>query len=364
MEGVPVTRIRLIDRLFLVGPPGVGKTEIIRQLAEREARTLGRRFVDLREADRKALEEIERSPERFYVFLRVIAPHIFPEDIALPRHVGDRVEMLPLSYWRIMSLPGIMGVLFIDEITNVKREDQLSMLFSIILEKELSYGIKLSDGIKVVAAGNPTEWSEVANPLPKPMRAGRLIRVNVKPPSIDEWAEYMNRRYGDKWDKRVYAILKAFPSMFLTVAEDDDDHIACPRSWTMLATMLVELGDDTQFLEEVVIGTVGRKAGTLVLSILRTKEDVDKLAQQFIEYPDVFKNFDASRKVLVIWRLSQMSDVQRLRKPILWLAKHDSEWLVVLLLMMPRQVRAGLIASMRNELSEFLEKLKRMIADA
>ncbi|MEM4863380.1 MAG: hypothetical protein QW706_09430 [Candidatus Nezhaarchaeales archaeon] len=348
----------------MVGPPGIGKTEIIRQLAENESKALGRKFVDLREADKKVFEEIERNPQQYYVFLRVIAPHIFPEDIAIPRQTAqDRVEMLPLSYWKIMSLPGIAGVLFIDEITNVKREDQLSMLFSLILEKELSYGIKLSNGIKIIAAGNPTEWSEVATPMPKPLRAGRLIRVNVKPPSVDEWAEYMNRKYVEKWDKRIYAVLKAFPSMFMTMPENDDDHIACPRSWTILATLLPEVNDGS-FLEEIVIGTVGRKAGALILSILKTNEDVEALARQFIEYPDVFKSFDASRKVLVIWRLSQVNEVQKLKKPIQWLAKNDSEWLVVLLLMMPRQVRAGIIASMKTELQEFLERLKRLVVNA
>jgi replication-associated recombination protein RarA len=50
-KGIRVTQIELIDRLMLIGAPGIGKTEVIRQKAEEEAKKLNKIFIDLREVD-------------------------------------------------------------------------------------------------------------------------------------------------------------------------------------------------------------------------------------------------------------------------------------------------------------------------
>ncbi|MGC9119749.1 MAG: ATP-binding protein, partial [Thermoproteus sp.] len=81
------------DRVILIGGPGIGKTEILVRLAMAEAERLGRQFVDLRYADEKTLEDIERNPSKYYVFLRIPASHLFAEDvIGIPQTRNGYVE--------------------------------------------------------------------------------------------------------------------------------------------------------------------------------------------------------------------------------------------------------------------------------
>lgn len=358
--GKKINEIRLYDRLFLIGPPGIGKTEKIKMLAKDEAEKNGRIFVDLREADDKMMENILNEPGRYYVFLRIIAPHVFPEDIAIPRVdiAKNMVNMLPLKYYRILASKGIMGVLFIDELTNVKREDQLSMFFSLILEKELSYNIKLSDDIKIIAAGNTQEWSEIAGSLPKPLRAGRLIIIEVLPPDIDEWRQYMEERFGDAWDKRIYMLLKAYRNLLLVNAESDEEAIACPRSWTMLAKLLYEYGVD----EDVVYGIVGRKAGTYVMSILKTEVDIEKLAMEFKRNPQMFKDMDVTKKILLINYLASRGEgIVEYDKALQWMAQYDAEFAIMLIMSIEKGLRMKILTKMPMVFNTLKERIKRVL---
>jgi len=106
---VRITEIVLLDRLLLIGSPGIGKTEIVRQLAEQEAKKLGKQFIDLREADDTTLDRIMERPDAFYVYYRIVAPHVFPEDLGIPRERGSYVEFLPPKVLKILSIPGIHG---------------------------------------------------------------------------------------------------------------------------------------------------------------------------------------------------------------------------------------------------------------
>ena len=64
--------------------------------------------------------------------------------------------------------------------------------------------------------------------------------IEVKPPTIDEWYSYMERRFGDRWERLIYAYLKLFPEDFLKPPADDMQAFPTPRSWTNLSIILYE----------------------------------------------------------------------------------------------------------------------------
>jgi len=337
-----VTQIRLVDRMFLIGAPGIGKTEVVRQLAEKEAKKKDKQFVDLREADGKTLDAILEDPDKFYVYYRIIAPHIFPEDLGIPRangsHGKEYVEFLPPKVLKVLSMDNIEGVLFIDELTNVQRDDQLSMLYSLILEKEASWLLKLSRNIKIISAGNPAEWSEITRPLPKPLR-NRMTIVEVEPPTPDEWREYMEKRYGDAWERLTYAHLKTFPQDFIKPPDDDDTTaFPTPRSWTNLAVLLYQNADaPDEFKEELVIGNVGKEAGTRFLALIRTKIDVVGLLNQVKDNPQVFDSLNTTQSILLLNAVAQL-DVNEILKNYMkfieHLAKNNRESFILLAMLM------------------------------
>jgi len=341
---VRVTEISLLDRMLLLGPPGIGKTEIVRALARREAEKLGKTFVDLTgEVGDEVVEKVRADPQNHYLFLRVVAPTVFPEELGFPRERGNGlVDIIPPKKLYLMTLP-VHGALFIDEITNVQLEAQISMFFSLVQEKEFGWGIRLSSRIKVVLAGNTPEWSEIVRALPKPLRA-RMTLISVEPPTVKEWGAYMEKTYGDGWEKLTLAYLTVNADELIKPPSDDWSNFPCPRNWTELALQLHELrkdGASEDFIEEVIVGRLGKEVGTKFAAFLRerlTPEEMEKLAQR----PETFFELSVSKRILAIYTLASAPLEELLSKYdalVEFIAQRDSELFVLMLRMMDSKKR-------------------------
>ncbi|MEM4964955.1 MAG: AAA family ATPase, partial [Pyrobaculum sp.] len=323
------------DRILILGAPGIGKTYFLKMLAQKEAKLIGREFIDLRNADDEIINNIIKQPERYYVFLRILAPHVFPEDLGMPRQssIDNYVEFLPPRVLYILTLRGIAGLLFLDELSNVHREDQLAVFYSLILEKEFGWHTKLAENIKVVAAANVAEWSELSRSLPKPLR-NRMTIIYVAPPSIDEWISFMNSTYGDKWEKLVGAYLRVFPEDMLQPPEGDWDAFPSPRSWSNLALLLKQYENEPdEFKESLIIGSVGSKVGTKFATIYAQRKNMQKLIEDVFADPKLFAELKIEEKVLVVSHLSQLSIdelKERAERLVEYMAENTREWLVTL----------------------------------
>jgi hypothetical protein len=363
---VRVTEIVLLDRMLLLGPPGIGKTEVVRALARSEAQKLGKVFVDLTgEVGDEVVERIRADPQNHYLFLRVVAPTVFPEELGFPRERGNGlIDIIPPKKLYLMTLQGIRGVLFIDEITNVQLEAQISMFFSLIQEKEFGWGIKLSPNIKIVLAGNTPEWSEIVRALPKPLRA-RMTLINVEPPTVKEWGAYMEKTYGDNWEKLALAYLTVNADELLKPPVDDWSNFPCPRNWTELALQLHELKKDASedFIEEVIIGRLGREVGTKFAAFLKerlTPEEMEKLAA----HPEKFFELGVSKKILAVYTLASapVEDlVSKYNALVELIAQRDSELFVLMLRMMDGKKRLEYARRKMPLISRVAEDLKDLL---
>ena len=353
---LPVTRIPLLDRILLLGAPGIGKTEIVKQKAMEEARKLGKIFVDLREADEDTINDVLENPQKYYVYLRIVAPHVFPEDLGIPKMVNhsankDYVEYVPPKVLKILSLPDIYGVLFIDEITNVQRDDQISMYYSIILEKEAGFQLKLSRNIKIVLAGNTPEWSTIVRELPAPL-VNRMKMYEVLPPSVDEWINYMQKVYGDEWEKACAVYLKLFPAELLMPPKQAFEAFPTPRSWTLTCIDIYKLreqGADEDVIEATAVGGLGQEVGLKFSRIFKIDIDIEKTLMELEVDPELFDQFDPDRKldiqILILTTLaSQTAErLARFRKFFEYMYQKHRELLTVLIVIMNKETKAKLL---------------------
>jgi hypothetical protein len=375
-EGVkiPVTEIPLKDKIILIGPPGVGKTEIIREKAEEEARKMGRIFVDLREADEETLLDILQNPGKYYIYYRIPATHVMPEDIGIPRErkietknaVYEFIKHIPPLVLAIMTIPDIPGTLFIDELCNVNREDQLTMYYAIIQEKEAGFTLKFSKNLKVVAAANPPEWGgRVVVDLP-PALQNRLTQYEVLPPSVDEWISYMIRKYGDNWTKECAVYLKMFPTDILAPPKASFQGFPTPRSWTEACALIEELrreGYSEKVLEATAVGRLGPEVGFKLSAVFKVKLDLEAVLRDLATKPEVFEDLDLNTKILVLSSVASRTPEEisnKLRKFFEYLLQKHRELLTALVMIMKRETKE----SLRKEqwFDDILKRLAREIA--
>ncbi len=335
-----VTEVPLIDRLFLLGPPGVGKTERIKQLAMEEARREGRVFVDVREAAsrQELFEDIVRNPGKYYVYLRIAAPHLFPEDVQYPAMRRGYVEYLPPKALYLLSLPGIKGTIFVDELTNIERMDQLTLYYTLFLEKEFGMTGRLSEGVKVVGAGNPPEYggaTEFTAPL-----LNRLWVVEVEPPTVEEWIDYMNRvekETGRKWAREIgaflaWAVKNGHPEAFM--ATDVESHtlkaFPTPRAWSQLAWMAAE---DPRIAARLAPGKVGGKAAALLKEFL---ENQVPNVEEILEKPEKLAGLTLEGRYLAVGAIARRVDLllknpEKARRLVKWMMDNMGEYVALLL---------------------------------
>ena len=399
MEEVPLNQLILKDKMLILGAPGIGKTTYIREYAEEQANKLKRKFIDFDEVDEEELRVVLKNPEKYYVFCRIVATQIHPEDIMIPEKVTSRDVLLNLmlmnmfsntklleeyikeikdlltertSYFlqlpplwvKVLSRKGIKGILFIDEITNVQRDDVITIFFALVNERKFGF-TRISDDIKIILAGNEAIHSSVARPLPAPL-LNRLTVVRVAPPTLTSWVAWMDKKYENRWERVTYAYLHNFKQDFIVLPKEVEgfENFPTPRSWTMLSLFLYEVAQERgkellkMSKEEItklypyIRGYIGSEVGTKFLSFLTKFANIPSL-ETVLNNPEVINKLDLEAKILTIYMLSQNHEKIN-KKVVKYLCKHCKELMVLLVLLLPRKVREDFVI---NKYPEELEEM-------
>jgi ATPase family associated with various cellular activities (AAA) len=213
--------------LFLWGPPGIGKSELVEGIANE----LGGLMIDLR------LGQMEPTDIRGIPFYN---KDIGKMDWAPPVELPD--EEMAKDYPIV--------VLFLDELNSAAPSVQ-SAAYQLILNRRIGK-YKLPDNVVMVAAGNRESDKGVTYRMPTPL-ANRFIHQEMKVdfPSWLEWA--VNNRI----HKDVVGYLSfAKQDLYDFDAKSASRAFATPRSWTFVSQLLDESSDDDTTMN-LIAGTVG-----------------------------------------------------------------------------------------------------------
>ena len=366
--GLPTLRITEVlklepyqlDGTLLLGMPGIGKTAVIREYAERHAKALGRRFIDVRETSINELRKVYENPEEYYVYMRLIAPHVFPEDVSIPRLYSEYVVHLAPLPISVFGRRGIQGLLFVDELTIVERKDQLALYYSFLQERELGWSVRLSDDVVVVAAGNPPAYNSDARELPAPV-VNRLSLVEVLPPTVEEWVEYMESHYA-RWDRRVAEYLRLNPEDLIRPPREGRllRPFPSPRSWTKAA--LKTYSADPELAAKIIAATVGREQAAKFLALNRLPVSVSELLERPWLYWD---KLGAGHKWFVVQVLSQNPELAyRYARNLYRVFESDHEYLVLLLKSIrDAKAKARLVAAFADLLLRFADSIAEWLPE-
>ncbi|PID41135.1 MAG: ATPase [Proteobacteria bacterium] len=218
--------------VFLWGPPGVGKSQVVRQAADQRGTSL----IDIR------------------------AVLLDPVDLrGLPRISADG-----LSEWCVPSFfpKDGQGILFLDELNAAPPLVQAAC-YQLVLDRRLGEYV-LPEGWTVVAAGNRETDRSVTHRMPSAL-ANRFVHIDFDV-DLDEWSAWAVLH---KIVPEIVAFLRFRPALLHDFdPEKSGKAFASPRSWEF-ASRIVEACDDFELLSELLVGTVGKGAATEICGFMR-----------------------------------------------------------------------------------------------
>ena len=227
---------------FIWGPPGVGKSAIVAQLAA----------------------------ERGLALLDIRAPLLDPTDLrGIPAVVGDRAEWFAPSFLPRADAP--RGILFFDELNAAPPIVQAS-LYQLVLDRRIGE-YTLPSGWHIVAAGNREQDRSVVFRMPDAL-ANRFVHLEFEA-SFDDWRSWAIAR-------GLNPIVVAFLSLrreLLHKPGGNERAFPTPRSWEMAADILDAFDGGTP-PDDAIVGCVGKGAAIELTTFAQesmTAHEVDEV---------------------------------------------------------------------------------------
>ena len=256
---IPIEKQRPV---FLVGPPGIGKTAIMEQIASElgvgllsysmthhtRQSAIGLPFIAHKEYDGREYRITE------YTMSEIIA-----------------------SVYDVMNNSGVReGILFLDEINCVS--ETLSPLMLQFLQYKVFGRHRVPEGWIVVTAGNPPEYNDSVREFDM-VTLDRLKKIEVEP-NYDVWKEYA---YQAGIHPAVLTFLDIKKSYFYSVETTiNGKSFVTPRGWEDLSKMLHLFEQHSLKADE-----------DLMIQYLQNR----KIAKEFAVYYDLFMKYKEDYQV-------------------------------------------------------------------
>jgi hypothetical protein len=209
---------------FLWGPPGIGKSDLVKQIGEES----GREVIDVR----LALWE--------------------PTDIkGIPYYNAEQGRMVWAPPAELPTDPESTAIIFLDELNSAPPAVQAAA-YQLILNRRVGTYI-LPRGVDIVAAGNREGDRGVTYRMPAPL-ANRFLHLEMKV-DFDDWQDWATIN-------RVHEEVVGYVSFAKQDLNDFDPKSSSkafptPRSWTFVSDLLKDEDTDTETLHNLIAGAVG-----------------------------------------------------------------------------------------------------------
>ena len=243
--------------VMIWGPPGVGKSQIVAQVAA----THDAAIVDIR------LSQMEPSDLR-----------------GIPFREGAKVEWAIPAMLPDENVHGEAGLLFIDEITSAPPSVSAAA-YQLILDRRLGE-YRVPEHWAIVAAGNRQGDRGVTYNMPAPL-ANRFSHYEVSV-NLDDWAAWAYRHH---IDERIIAFLRFRPDLLFDFnPEHNPVAFPSPRTWEFSHRALQKFSAQSNLLLGGLEACVGKAAGVELFAFIQSVEnlpDIDAIASgESRECPD------------------------------------------------------------------------------
>lgn len=232
---------------FIWGPPGVGKSDVVAQVAEDSK-------LELRDVRLSLLDPTDLKG--------------FP----VPDLVKKLMRWLPADF---LPTKG-KGLLFLDEMNQAPQAVQ-GAAYQLILNRKIG-DYKLPDGWSVLAAGNRTSDRSIAHAMPAAL-ANRFVHLDFDI-NVEEWNVWaMNNEIHTD----IRAFIKFRPNLLHSFDSATNPRaFPSPRSWSFVNSLYKSsLSQDEEF--ELVKGTIGEGASAEFSGFVRLIKDLPTVDQILLD---------------------------------------------------------------------------------
>lgn len=273
---------------FLWGAAGIGKSEGVRQMAERIRQKTGKRVVV--------------TDVRLLLFN--------PIDLrGLPTANEDKTLAVWLrpTIFQMEESPDVVNILFLDELSAAPQSVQAAA-YQICLDHKVGEHT-LPDNCLVIAAGNRTTDKSVSYKMPKAL-CNRLMHFNV----VTNYAAWLKWAIAHDIDSRIIGYLAFDNSKLCVEPEASDMAFTTPRSWACVDYLMKNASGDLEALHPLISGCVGTDTALEFETWVKTRDELpnveDVLKGRLTSYPqshDVRLAFMASLVTAIRTRREQIT---------------------------------------------------------
>jgi hypothetical protein len=210
--------------VFLWGAPGLGKSDLVKQIGNEQ----GRRVIDVR----LSLWE--------------------PTDIkGIPYYNPDMKTMTWAPPAELPQDPNDNSILFLDELNSAPPATQAAA-YQLILNRRVGTYV-LPDGVSIVAAGNRDADKGVTYRMPAPL-ANRFLHLEIRV-DFDDWNQWATQ---NRIHEQVVGYLSfAKQDLYDFDPKSASRSFATPRSWSFVSDLLTDDDLPETTLTDLVAGAIG-----------------------------------------------------------------------------------------------------------
>jgi hypothetical protein len=216
--------VKIKRPVFMWGPPGIGKSDIVKQIGEEQDREV----IDVR----LSLWE--------------------PTDIkGIPYYNSTENTMSWAPPAELPTDPESTAILFLDELNSAAPATQAAA-FQLVLNRRVGTYV-LPKGVSIVAAGNRETDKGVTYRMPSPL-ANRFVHIELK----TDYEDWLNWATLNKVHEQVVGYVGfAKQDLYDFDPKSSSRAFATPRSWSFVSELLTDDDLDENTLTDLVAGAVG-----------------------------------------------------------------------------------------------------------
>ncbi len=303
-------KLNKMPSVMLWGPPGVGKSQSIRELAF----------------------ELEANTNKKVIITDVRLILFNPIDL---RGIPTANEDKTLAVWlrpKIFDMNksrDVINILFLDEISSAAPSVQASA-YQITLDRKVGEH-ELPENCIVIAAGNRVTDKAVAYQMPSAL-ANRFLHLEIEAEfgSWNRWAVYSGI------NPMVLGFLKFRPNYLHTFDPSKGSLVfATPRTWELVSNILNNVSDDVNLVFDLISGLVGRGIATEFKGWVRVFKDLPDIEDIFngknVSVPTNTDTVYALTSSMVTYARKYKDDINKITNSIRFAEKLPPDFSLILL---------------------------------